>query len=74
MEAKEFLNRKRIGLVNKFYYQVLEIKKNGAEPDIPLLMKEVEDFDNFVFRYWHMTWVNSTMSYNQIFILYEDIF
>lgn len=64
MEAREFLNRKRIGLVNKFYYQVLEIKKNGAEPDIPLLIKEVEDFDNFVFRYWHMTWVNSTMSYN----------
>lgn len=64
MEAKEFLNQKRIELVNKFYYQVLEIKKNGAEPDIPLLMKEVEDFDNFVFRYWHMTWVNSTMSYS----------
>jgi hypothetical protein len=64
MEAKEFLNQKRIGLVNKFYYQVLEIKKNGAEPDIPLLMKEVEDFDNFVFRYWHMTWVNFTMSYS----------
>lgn len=62
MEAREFLNQKRIGLVNKFYYQVLEIKKNGAEPDIPLLMKEVEDFDNFVFRYWHMTWVNSTIS------------
>lgn len=64
MEAREFLNQKRIGLVNKFYYQVLEIKKNGAEPDIPLLMKEVEDFDDFVFRYWHMTWVNSIMSYN----------
>jgi hypothetical protein len=64
MEAREFLNRKRIGLVNKFYYQILEIKKNGAEPDIPLLMKEVEDFDNFVFLYWHMTWVNSTMSYS----------
>lgn len=64
MEAREFLNQKLIGLVNKFYYQVLEIKKNGAEPDIPLLMKEVEDFDNFVFRYWHMTWVNSTMSYS----------
>lgn len=64
MEAREFLNQKRIGLVNKFYYQVLEIKKNGAEPDIPLLIKEVEDFDNFVFRYWHMTWVNSTMSYD----------
>ena len=63
MEAREFLNQKRIGLVNKFYYQVLEIKKNGAEPDIPLLIKEVEDFDNFVFLYWHMTWVNSTMSY-----------
>ncbi len=64
MEAREFLNQKRIGLVNKFYYQVLEIKKNGAEPDIPLLIKEVEDFDDFVFRYWHMTWVNSTMSYS----------
>lgn len=64
MEAREFLNQKRIGLVNKFYYQVLEIKKNGAEPDIPLLMKEVEDFDNFVFLYWYMTWVNSTMSYS----------
>lgn len=64
MEAREFLNQKRIELVNKFYYQVLEIKKNGAEPDIPLLMKEVEDFDNFVFRYWHMTWVNFTMSYS----------
>lgn len=64
MEAREFLNQKRIGLVNRFYYQVLEIKKNGAEPDIPLLIKEVEDFDDFVFRYWHMTWVNSTMSYS----------
>jgi hypothetical protein len=64
MEAKEFLNQKRIELVNRFYYQVLEIKKDGAEPDIPLLIKEVEDFDDFVFRYWHMTWVNSTMSYN----------
>lgn len=64
MEAREFLNQKRIGLVNRFYYQVLEIKKDGAEPDIPLLMKEVEDFDDFVFRYWHMTWVNSTMSYS----------
>lgn len=64
MEAREFLNQKRIGLVNRFYYQILEIKKNGAEPDIPLLMKEVEDFDNFVFRYWHMTWDNSTMSYS----------
>ena len=64
MEAKEFLNQKRIELVNKFYYQVFEIKKNGGEPDIPLLLKEVEDFDNFVFLYWHMTWVNSTMSYS----------
>lgn len=63
MEAREFLSQKRIGLINKFYYQVLEIKKNGAEPDIPLLMKEVEDFDDFVFRYWHMTWVHSIMSY-----------
>lgn len=64
MEAKEFLNQKHIELVNRFYYQVFEIKKNGAEPDIPLLLKEVEDFDDFVFRYWHMTWVNSTMSYS----------
>jgi len=64
MEAREFLNQKRIGLVNKFYYQVLEIKKDGGEPNIPLLLQEVEDFDNFVFRYWHMTWVNSTMSYS----------
>lgn len=64
MEAREFLNQKRIGLVNKFYYQVLEIKKNGGEPNIPLLLQEVEDFDNFVFLYWHMTWVNSTMSYS----------
>ena len=31
MEAREFLNQKRIGLVNKFYYQVFEIKKNGAD-------------------------------------------
>lgn len=64
MEARGFLNQKRIGLVNKFYYQVLEIKKNGGEPNIPLLLQEVEDFDNFVFLYWHMTWVNSTMSYS----------
>ena len=48
MEAKEFLNQKRIGLVNKLYYQVFEIKKNGGEPNIPLLLQEVEDFDNFV--------------------------
>lgn len=50
MEAKEFLNQKRIGLVNKFYYQVFEIEKNGGEPNIPLLLKEVEDFDDFVYR------------------------
>lgn len=43
MEAREFLNQKRIGLVNKFYYQVLEIKKNGAEPDIPLLYTLVNE-------------------------------
>ena len=64
MEAKEFLNQKRIGLVNRFYYQILGIKKKGAEPDIPLLMKEVDDFDDFVSRYWNMTWDNFTMSYN----------
>lgn len=64
MEAREFLNQKRIELVNKFYYQVLEIKKNGGEPNIPLLLQEVKDFDNFVFLYWHMTWANSTMSYS----------
>ena len=64
MEAKEFLNQKRIELVNKFYHQVFKIKKNGGEPDIPLLLKEVEDFDDFVYLYWHMTWISSTMSYN----------
>lgn len=64
MEAKEFLNQKRIELVNKFYYQVFEIKRTGGEPDIPLLLKEVEDFDDFVYHYWHMTWVSSKMSYN----------
>lgn len=64
MEAREFLNQKRIELVNKFYCQVLEIKKNGGEPNIPLLLQEVKDFDNFVFLYWHMIWVNSIMSYS----------
>ena len=61
MEAKEFLNQKRIGLVNKFYYQVFEIKKNGGEPNIPLLLQEVEDFDNFVYRYWHMKGADRTL-------------
>lgn len=44
MEAREFLNQKRIGLVNKFYYQVLEIKKNGAEPDIPFVNERGRGF------------------------------
>lgn len=35
MEAKEFLNQKRIGLVNKFYYQVFEIKRTGENPIYP---------------------------------------
>lgn len=64
METKEFLNQKRRELVNKFYYRVFEITKNGGEPNIPLLLQEVGDFDDFVYRYWHMTWVSSTMSYN----------
>lgn len=64
METKEFLNQKRMVLVNKFYYQVFEIQRTGGEPNIPLLLKEVEDFDDFVYRYWHMTWVSSTMSYS----------
>lgn len=35
MEAKEFLNQKRIELVNKFYYQVFEIEKNGENQIYP---------------------------------------
>jgi hypothetical protein len=35
MEAKEFLNQKRIGLVNKFYYQVFEIKRTVKNPIYP---------------------------------------
>lgn len=44
MEAREFLNQKRIGLVNKFYYQVLEIKKNGAEPRYTLVNERGRGF------------------------------
>lgn len=35
MEAKEFLNQKRIGLVNKFYYQVFEIKRTEENQIYP---------------------------------------
>ena len=35
MEAKEILNQKRIGLVNKFYYQVFEIKRTGENQIYP---------------------------------------
>lgn len=63
MEAREFF-KSEADRISKQILLPSFIKKNGAEPDIPLLMKEVEDFDNFVFRYWHMTWVNSTMSYS----------
>lgn len=35
MEAKEFLNQKRIELVNKFYYQVLRLKRTGENQIYP---------------------------------------
>lgn len=44
MEAREFLNQKRIGLVNKFYYQVFEIKKNGGRTRYTLVIKRGRGF------------------------------
>lgn len=44
MEAREFLNQKRIGLVNKFYYQVLEIKKNGCRTRYTLVNERGRGF------------------------------
>ena len=44
MEAKEFLNQKRIGLVNKFYYQVFEIKKKRGRTKYTLVIKRGRGF------------------------------
>lgn len=56
MEIKDHLRQKRIEIVNKVVSKIEEILKNGGEPNLPIILKEVKDFDEYVFRFWGMTW------------------
>ena len=56
MEIKDHLRQKRIEIVNRVVSKIEEILKNGGEPNLPMILKEVKDFDEYVFRFWGMTW------------------
>ena len=51
MEIKDHLRQKRIEIVNKVVSKIEEILKNGGEPNLPIILKEVKDFDEYVFRF-----------------------
>ena len=61
--TSECLRQKRIELVNAFVSKVKEIERCGGEPNIPILLKEIDDFDYFVSHYWHFTWNQDRMMY-----------
>lgn len=56
MEIKDHLRQKRIKIVNRVVSKIEEILKNGGEPNLPMILKELKDFDEYAFRFWGMTW------------------
>lgn len=47
-------------VVNK----IKKISKTGGEPNIPMIIKEIDDFDEYVHRFWGMTWKPESMEYH----------
>lgn len=48
MEIKDHLRLKRSEIVNETVSKIEAILKNGGEPNLPIILKEVKDFDEYV--------------------------
>lgn len=47
MEIKDHLRLKRSEIVNETVSKIEEILKNGGEPNLPIILKELKDFDEY---------------------------
>lgn len=64
MEIKDHLAQKRAEIVNRVVNKIKKISKTGGEPNIHMIIKEIDDFDEYVHCFWGMTWKPESMEYH----------
>lgn len=47
MEIKDHFHLKRSEILNETVSKIEEILKNGGEPNLPIILKELKDFDEY---------------------------
>lgn len=67
MEIKDHLRLKRSEIVNETVSKIEEILKNGGEPNLPIILKELnkelKDFDEYTQHFWGMVWIKTKNEY-----------
>ena len=63
MEIKDHLRLKRLMIVDEAVSKIEEILKNGGEPNLPIILKELKDFDKFAQHFWGMVWIKTKNEY-----------
>lgn len=63
MEIKDHLRLKRLMIADEAVSKIEEILKNGGEPNLPIILKELEDFDEYAQHFWGMVWIKTKNEY-----------
>lgn len=68
MEIKDHLRLKRLMIVDEAVSKIEEILKNGGEPNLPIILKELnlkelKDFDEYAQHFWGMVWIKTKNEY-----------
>lgn len=63
MEIKDHLRLKRSEIVNETVSKIEEILKNGGEPNLSTILKELKDFDEYTQHFWGMVWIKTKNEY-----------
>lgn len=45
------------------FLKLKEILKNGGEPNLPIILKELKDFDEYAQHFWGMVWIKTKNEY-----------
>lgn len=62
MEIKDHLRLKRLMIVDEAVSKIEGILKNGGEPNLPIILKELKDFDGAQ-HFWGMVWIKTKNEY-----------
>lgn len=63
MEIKDHLRLKRLMIIDEAVSKIEEILKNGGEPNLPIIFKELKDFDEYAQHFWGMVWIKTKNEY-----------